>query len=393
MRPLSFGNCGQPQIASPWALSLRARLWHRRGVVAYGRRPKNPALHVEDPSAPSPSSGTEQTRQQAAATAASVGNTSHLPPLQHDDYELPAPGSKARPSLSGDPFLQQHTRETVAAQSAAGAPEPAAAPRGRRGRRRRQDAAGAEASSTGLQQQPGHYTDSEGEEGLLSSVDEEQYYETEAELSEGDEEGTGTGTGRAPGPTELVFRLERRGEGWGEELFPRITMEKRPIFSKSKHKCQHPDPWEARPAFACLVIRREGWVIRRFCGWGWVGPVMFTASLLKSGGSRVHGGGGSQPSIVSVLSSVPCVAPFTLEYNRAWRSAGRRSPALLWLRHTMPTLMLYCPLLISPPHGSLSPSWLQAGSLGYYLSSLPYPLPPTACPSTSNRRRACWSTT
>lgn len=37
-------------------------------------------------------------------------------------------------------------------------------------------------------------------------------------------------------PTELIFRLQRRGEGWGEEIIPYITVEQRPIAGKSKSK-------------------------------------------------------------------------------------------------------------------------------------------------------------
>jgi hypothetical protein len=34
----------------------------------------------------------------------------------------------------------------------------------------------------------------------------------------------------APAPaTELIFRLERRGEGWGEEIIPHLTVERRPV--------------------------------------------------------------------------------------------------------------------------------------------------------------------
>lgn len=35
-------------------------------------------------------------------------------------------------------------------------------------------------------------------------------------------------------PTELIFRLTRRGEGWGEEIIPHLTVEKRPIEPSAK---------------------------------------------------------------------------------------------------------------------------------------------------------------
>eukprot|EP00890_Picochlorum_soloecismus_P006646 jgi/Picsp_1/806/NSC_04295-R1_protein len=34
-------------------------------------------------------------------------------------------------------------------------------------------------------------------------------------------------------PTELIFKLERRGYGWGEEIIPYLTVEKRPVKRKS----------------------------------------------------------------------------------------------------------------------------------------------------------------
>lgn len=35
-------------------------------------------------------------------------------------------------------------------------------------------------------------------------------------------------------PTELIFKLERRGDGWGEEIIPHLTVERRPLRSKRK---------------------------------------------------------------------------------------------------------------------------------------------------------------
>jgi hypothetical protein len=45
-----------------------------------------------------------------------------------------------------------------------------------------------------------------------------------------------------PGSTQLIFRLERRGEGWGEELLPHVVMEERPL--KKKRAYSRPDPWQ-----------------------------------------------------------------------------------------------------------------------------------------------------
>lgn len=46
--------------------------------------------------------------------------------------------------------------------------------------------------------------------------------------------------------TELIFRLERRGDGWGEEIFPHITVENRPLEKKQRirPRSNQPDPWE-----------------------------------------------------------------------------------------------------------------------------------------------------
>ena len=45
----------------------------------------------------------------------------------------------------------------------------------------------------------------------------------EAEMNNGAEENDG--------PTELIFKLSRRGYGWGEEIIPHLTVEKRPLKS------------------------------------------------------------------------------------------------------------------------------------------------------------------
>ena len=37
-----------------------------------------------------------------------------------------------------------------------------------------------------------------------------------------------------PPATELIFRLERRGEGWGEEIIPHLTVEQRPLTLSAK---------------------------------------------------------------------------------------------------------------------------------------------------------------
>ena len=43
--------------------------------------------------------------------------------------------------------------------------------------------------------------------------------------------------------TELIFRLERRGEGWGEEIFPHLVIERRPIKKRDRNRSSRPPPW------------------------------------------------------------------------------------------------------------------------------------------------------
>ena len=45
--------------------------------------------------------------------------------------------------------------------------------------------------------------------------------------------------------TELVFLLERRGHGWGEEIIPHLVVDERPIPAKKKTHTG-PAPWEVR---------------------------------------------------------------------------------------------------------------------------------------------------
>ena len=49
--------------------------------------------------------------------------------------------------------------------------------------------------------------------------------------------------------TELIFRLERRGDGWGEEIFPHLVLEQRPLEPprrRLRKRSSRPDPWEVR---------------------------------------------------------------------------------------------------------------------------------------------------
>lgn len=50
------------------------------------------------------------------------------------------------------------------------------------------------------------------------------------------------------GRTELIFKLERQGEGWGEEILPRLIVEQRPLERRRvRNRCSLPDPWAVRP--------------------------------------------------------------------------------------------------------------------------------------------------
>ncbi len=44
--------------------------------------------------------------------------------------------------------------------------------------------------------------------------------------------------------TELIFTLERRGSGWGEEIFPHLKVEQREITQRVRNRSSQPDPWE-----------------------------------------------------------------------------------------------------------------------------------------------------
>ena len=51
--------------------------------------------------------------------------------------------------------------------------------------------------------------------------------------------------------TELIFRLERRGEGWGEEIFPHLVIERRPIKKRDRNRSSRPPPWTVIHCQAC----------------------------------------------------------------------------------------------------------------------------------------------
>ena len=60
----------------------------------------------------------------------------------------------------------------------------------------------------------------------------------------------------AQGSTELIFRLERRGEGWGEEIFPHLVVEQRPWTTTAKrdrNRSTRPKPWTVHHLFVLAV--------------------------------------------------------------------------------------------------------------------------------------------
>lgn len=48
------------------------------------------------------------------------------------------------------------------------------------------------------------------------------------------------------GPTELIFKLQRRGDGWGEEILPTASIEHRPIkpYKRIRDRSTTPRPWQ-----------------------------------------------------------------------------------------------------------------------------------------------------
>ncbi len=58
------------------------------------------------------------------------------------------------------------------------------------------------------------------------------------------------------GATELIFKLERRGFGWGEEIFPSLSVEQRPLQTTAKRRDRDrstgPRPWTVLPVSLLL---------------------------------------------------------------------------------------------------------------------------------------------
>ncbi len=56
--------------------------------------------------------------------------------------------------------------------------------------------------------------------------------------------------------TELIFKLEKYGSGWSEELFPRLTVEQRPIKKRIRirNRSSFPDAWQVREDSVCALL-------------------------------------------------------------------------------------------------------------------------------------------
>ena len=65
------------------------------------------------------------------------------------------------------------------------------------------------------------------------SAQQDGYGSNDGEISNVERENQGLDNGE---PTELIFKLERRGYGWGEEIIPHLTVEKRPVTKMSSRK-------------------------------------------------------------------------------------------------------------------------------------------------------------
>lgn len=55
--------------------------------------------------------------------------------------------------------------------------------------------------------------------------------------------------------TELILKLDRRGSGWGEEIFPHVTWERREVNppKRRRRRDNNPDPWEVILTASCPI--------------------------------------------------------------------------------------------------------------------------------------------
>ncbi len=94
--------------------------------------------------------------------------------------------------------------------------------------------------------------DQRAKRDLYAQLLERRHSSQLSEVSASNSAGSGTSqTAKAESSsTELIFRLERRGEGWGEEIFPHLVVEQRPWTSAAKrdrNRSSRPKPWTVLP--------------------------------------------------------------------------------------------------------------------------------------------------
>ena len=94
--------------------------------------------------------------------------------------------------------------------------------------------------------------DQQAKRDLYAQLLERRHSSQLSEVSASNSVGSGTSqTAKAESSsTELIFRLERRGEGWGEEIFPHLVVEQRPWTSAAKrdrNRSSRPKPWTVLP--------------------------------------------------------------------------------------------------------------------------------------------------
>ena len=79
---------------------------------------------------------------------------------------------------------------------------------------------------------------------------------TQHRKEEEEQKGRTKKRGKNEDPTELIFKLERRGEGWGEEILPHLTVERRPLQPKRRGRRKLSDP-APRPATLAEIASAE----------------------------------------------------------------------------------------------------------------------------------------
>ncbi len=65
-------------------------------------------------------------------------------------------------------------------------------------------------------------------------------------------------------PTELIFQLDRRGEGWGEEIFPTLTVVRRPVVAppkRDRNRSKRPPPWTVSSCCCSRASACQYWLL------------------------------------------------------------------------------------------------------------------------------------